>query len=509
MAAVPDHDRIREVEDRSWTAQLVEIAAARATSDEDREAAFETLRVVEDHRCVAPLIAMLEDRSLDEDIRRAAAAVLDDIDDTSTLSDRGRWWDSGDDILRAHALGQMGRSEADLVVAVALDDRGPLQAYALEAMAFDFAEREFADVLVRALGHGDETVRRAAAETMVWDEWVAAEEPLLVAGSDPSPTVAEAALRALSWYPTRRVLRAISELEPHEDPDVRDQAEETYATLVGHFERVFQRASPAQRQLLMEWMVPVADLVDLAVETQDEEDSPAVPASPTTQIALPVPAHEIQAMLADPDGEWKMRKATLHQVDWAGHSELERTALRADFTDHPDPWIRWFAAAAFGAWGDRDALILQLLDSSNDVRKEATVQLGQLASDPALAPILWARMLGATGAAADAALTAYVVHAPEDEVGPQLAALARDEQRQHVRIVAIESLGDLGLTDEIRDLAPLLAEEPGVTWDVHVALLDAMAAATVDPPSLDRLLGVDQLEVIESIAELQAARTGS
>ncbi|MDO9355512.1 MAG: hypothetical protein Q7T55_17555, partial [Solirubrobacteraceae bacterium] len=140
MASDLDHDRIREVEDRSATAALLELALGAGAPEEERTEAFKTLRQLHDHRAIAPLIAALEDRSLDDDVRRAAAKVLDDIDDATSLSQRARWWNDGDRVLREYVLGRMGRAEAELVVAVASDGEDPLQSWGVEAMSFDFDE---------------------------------------------------------------------------------------------------------------------------------------------------------------------------------------------------------------------------------------------------------------------------------------------------------------------------------------------------------------------------------
>ncbi|MDO9353933.1 MAG: HEAT repeat domain-containing protein, partial [Solirubrobacteraceae bacterium] len=357
-----------------------------------------------------------------------------------------------------------------------------------------------------ALAHDDPKVRAAAAATAIWDEWVDLEAALIEAASDEHADVAEAALYTLGWYPTRRVLRALAELEPHEDEDVRDQLADTLEALEGRFEWVLRHADPSVREALERWMEPVADLVDLTVEPDEPEDPDQGAETSPSSAALPIAAYEIQAMLADPDGEWAGRKAILRQADWAGHSGDERDALRAELPTHEDPWIRWIATTALGAWGDRDALVLLMLDDDADVRDGATVALGELDRDAALAPLLWARMLGTSGTPAGEALAAYVVHAPPIEARERLAQLVRHDPRQHIRLVGIWELVKLEAADEIASLAPLLDEPPGVSWSIHVALLDAMRKLEVPPPDLAGPLAVDHLDVVQAAAALGAAR---
>jgi HEAT repeat protein len=231
-----EHERIRELEDRDWTLTLLDEVRSTSASEAEREEALQTLSYLEDYRSIPPLTGMVADDQLPESLREYASDVLRGFDDTTTPERRRAWWATGDPVIMAHALRVMERSEADIVAPVASDDEHPLQAVALRAMAFGFDEAEFQPVKIRALAHRDPEVREAAADVLLWDEPVAAEQPLLTAASDPSSDVAAAAVDTLQYYRSRRVLRAVAEMVDVEDPQVRAKAAETFASLRESFD---------------------------------------------------------------------------------------------------------------------------------------------------------------------------------------------------------------------------------------------------------------------------------
>lgn len=186
---------------------------------------------------------MLEDRALPESVREAASQVLLGVDDSTTGERRRSWWESGDPAKMQHALRLMERSEADVIVTVAGDDRHPLQRVALVGMAFGFDEATHQPVKIRALAHPDPDVRDDAAWVLTWDEPVAAEEPLVSAASDPSSEVAAAAVLTLQYYPSRRVLRILAETA---DEPVRAEAVKSFEENRSRIEYLATHGAPSR-----------------------------------------------------------------------------------------------------------------------------------------------------------------------------------------------------------------------------------------------------------------------
>lgn len=312
MTFLIPHEQICDTEDRSWTLALVDELRSASASDAERDEAVGTLACLEDYRSLSPLTAMLEDRDLPESVRGAASQVLLGFDDSTTGERRRSWWEGGDSVEMEHALRLMERSEADVIVAVAGDDRHPLQRVALLEMAFDFDEVKHQAVKIRALAHPGADVRDAAASVLMWDEPVAAEEPLVSAASDPSRDVAASAVSTLQYYPSRRVLRVLADLAKTADEQVRAEAVKSFDENVNRFEYLATYGDPEQVTRLREWMEPVADLVGWPDDVEDREAYS--PSGEPSRIAMS--ESELLALLADRDGEWRPKKETLRQVAW-------------------------------------------------------------------------------------------------------------------------------------------------------------------------------------------------
>jgi HEAT repeat protein len=305
------HERVRATEDRGQTLALLDAVREPSTPEPQRAEAFRTLAYLEDHRSIGPLTAMVEDVELATSVREAASEVLTGFHDSTTAERRRGWWERGDATTMKHALRLMVRSEADVVVAVAGDDRHRLQADALAALAFGFDEPQFQPVTIRALAHPDPVVRRAATDVLLWDEPVAAQEPLLRAASDPCGEVAAGAVDTLQYYPSRRVLRALSELRRSGDAQVRAKAAASFDVLQAGFGYRAAVGEPDEVALLRAWMQPVADLVQWPDDVQVRE--PYSPPAPAPRVGLS--EHELLTSLADPDGAWAPKKRALRELD--------------------------------------------------------------------------------------------------------------------------------------------------------------------------------------------------
>jgi len=499
MTFLIPHEQICDTEDRSWTLALVDELRSASASDAERDQAVGTLACLEDYRSLGPLTAMVEDRDLPESVRGAASQVLLGFGDSTTGERRRSWWESGDPVKMEHALRLMERSEEDVIVAVAGDDRHPLQRVALAAMDFGFDEAKHQPVKIRALAHPDADVREDAASVLVWDEPVAAEEPLVSAASDPVSDVAASAVSTLQYYHSRRVLRVLADLAETADEQVRAEAVKSFDENRWRFEYLATYGAPEQVTLLREWMEPVADLVTWPDDVEDRDVYS--PSGEPSRIAMS--ESELLALLTDPDGEWRPKKETLRQVAWERYPAGERARLCKALTVHPDPVVREIATKPLEAWSRSDELLALTADPSFVVRKSAMYHLGLVPRAPALAEVAWDYMLSAGGTTAYEALQTYVAHADARKAKERLSELAWTDGRETIRTQAIVRLADLGSIHELQSLVPLLREPPGVSWAVHIAIIDGLRELKLPEPDLDDLAAVDNLELTHSILGLR------
>jgi HEAT repeat protein len=504
MAGEIDHDAVRESEDRSWTFALLDAVRSPVTADEDRAKAFRTLAFLEDHRSIEPLTEVVEDRGLPEAVRDRASEVLTGFDDRTTSALRRRWWASGDGPVMRHALRLMERSEADIVTTVAGDDDHPLQALALASMAFGFDEAALQPVKIRALGHRDAKVRSAAADVLLWDEPVSAEAPLVAATADCAVDVAVAAVDTLQYYPSRRVLRLLAELAESGADELRANAAESLDYNRGRFEYCATYGDRSQVALLRKWMEPVADVV----RWPDEVQRPEAPAPATGRRRVVMSADALAVLLHDLDGEWAPKKQALLKLAWDAYDPTERDEMCTILLRHPEPAVRAIAAAPLAAWARTEDLLGLASDPSFSVRKSAMYHLRTVPRDPAVATFAWEYVSGATGTTGQEALDTYVAHASGPEAKARLVELARADPRESVRVTAIGCLAELGAVGELESLVSIVHEPPGVSWAVHIALIDELARLGCYAPKLDELEVVDNLDLIQSIVGLQATLAG-
>lgn len=260
--------------------------------------------------------------------------------------------------------------------------------------------------------------------------------------------------------------------------------------------------SARQRRLsfLREWMEPVRDLMAWPEALRQREVGGPPPPRPR-RVALPV--KELLDLLDDPDGEWAAKKETLRNVAWDAYDPDEQDRLAAALTDHPDPVVRERAGAALAAWSATADLLALTADPSSLVRKSAIYNLGLVPRDPVLAEPAWVYMSGAGGTTACEALRTYVAHATPTKARARLFDLALTDRREAVVTDAVSSLVDLGAAREVEQLLPLLERPPGVTWAVHVALLDGVLKLGLPSPPLDDLGAVDNLHLIRSVVALR------
>jgi HEAT repeat protein len=498
MALDFEHEQVRTTEDRSRTSALLDAVCSTSTSDVERADAFQTLAFLEDYRSIEPLTAIVENQKLRPSVRQGASDVLAGFDDRTSGDRRRGWWGSGDPIRMAHALRLMERSEADIVAAVAGDDAHPLQRFALAAMALGFDEAEFQPVKIRALEHPDAEVRTAAADVLLWDEPVEAEAQLVTAATDRSDAVAAAAVNTLQYYPSRRVLRILSELAQSGVGELRAKAAESLDYDRGRFEYCAASGDRQQVARLREWMEPVADIVRWSDEVDDRETS----SPPKAHSRSTLPAHALMVLLSDPDGEWASTKQVLREVDWAAYSLDERNGLCETLVTHPDPVAREIGALPLAAWSRTEELLALVSDPSFSVRKSAIYHLRGVPRDPEVAVLAWEYLHGGCGATASEALQTYVAHGSVDDVKERLVGLGRIDRRENVRTTAISCLTDLAAAPELETLITVLREVPGVSWAVHIQLINGLRELGLPAPDLDDLAAVDNLDLFQSIVAL-------
>lgn len=496
------HADIRAIEDRSWTLRLCDVIRDLDVPLSERLEACETLGAIDDARAIIPLQEVVVDTTLPMELRLEAGEALFEIEPPASDDQRSVWWASGDPVHMSRALWSMERGDAELVLSVATDPEHPLRATALGALAFGFDQPRFHAALIEALEHGAPAAREAAADVLLWDQPVAAQDALIVAADDDDEDVADNAIAALAWYESRRTLRELTDLATTgHTADIRDAAEEAAAHLQSMFAGAAERFAErtGELELFRAWADPIADLVEWPAGPRDATPAP----SPEREQVVP-PIAVVRELLADPDLPRREVFEALRPVRWDGYDDGARAELRALLLGNPDASLRCIAGRPLQHWGDRDALHQLARDPHRAVRKDAYARLAKMPADPGSAELLWEAALRERGLAASEALYAYVVHASRDEALPRLVDLARHDARDTVRDAAVLALTDLAARDEITELLPLLGAGPYVTWSQHCHLLDAVHKLELPTPPIEHLVDVDDLPLQESLIPLRA-----
>jgi HEAT repeat protein len=500
------YDEIIENADRTWTARLVARLDAPDVDDEELRSLRRALQAVSDSRSFAALREILLDSSRPERIRTAAGAVLRGMDHVcwdEPPEILRQWWEQGDETLRRAALQQMGGLECpDILRAVASDDSHPWQADALERMEHWFDTAPDEAIKIRALSHPDEWVRQTAAWVLLWDEPVAAEELLIHATADPSSLVARQAIRSLWYYPSTRVLRLLHDLRSHPDGKFRDDADEGFNEISVSIQGALQRGSPTVIAHLRAWLAPVWDILDFT----DEDLEPDPPYTPRPRPTPPLmPVKTLLEMLADLDTSPRRLSDTLYTVDWTTYTGTARSRLRRVILAHPDELVRQCAAWALAAWGDAPGLLQLLGDPSFGVRKSTMFHLASLPASTEIADVVWAHFQrrGCLGVHGTEALRTFVHHADPVVAVKCLAPLAENhDEYECLRLAAIRHLTDLGAVEPLSRLLPELADPPGVTWVVHIALLAAIRRLVLPAPDVRHLGEVDNLYLQVAVVDI-------
>ncbi|MFE6857161.1 hypothetical protein [Nocardia sp. NPDC057668] len=484
MHSEEELDRIAQEQDRSATFELIreltESGAAGAVSSD----LVQTLARVGDPRAVPALVAIGRELGQPDVVREAAFGVLSDAASVPGSAELREWWAVGDDLVRAFVLREATRAETDLIEPVARDPQHPLYRDALVGLQFGFEEPRWQVYKIAALEHADPVVRRTAADSLCWDEPVAAEPGLHRAAADADEAVACAALDTLRYYPGRATLRLLHDIAQGTG-ERAEMARDAELYLLGDFE--------PERVRLADWMAPIADLLGTGDVTEPEPwspgPSPVKPAAP--------PASEIITAFSDPDGSWASRIAMLFDRDWSAMPASDRPALAAFLAAHPDPQVRTLSCGPLSDWHEADRLLELAHDPNLIVRKSAVYHLRNVPPSREIATFTWnlVESGAVAGTAGYEALATCAAHTAPGELDECLITLARNDLREGIRDEAISLLGD-----RIEPLLPLLTEPPLLTWGVHFRLVDICRKSGLRIPGERELRSVDNLHLAAALA---------
>jgi hypothetical protein len=494
-----DYDKIRQFCDRSATWRVLQQLERDDLTEEERKAIVATLCDLDDPRAVLPLTSTLERTSLPETHRDAAGQVLRALGDRPSSQQLRHWWFHGDSVVKRHALLLMTPTDEDIVAHVASDATHPMHLYALQSAAIWFDAPQYLPWKLAAFAHPDPQVRSAAADSVYYDEPIAAEPALIRLLADSFPEVVCMALKALSYYPTLRCLLALTTMPEPEQMEVRDELRNALENVRGDFECAVKKATPRERPYLLHWMKPVVHLLNL----DGMDDSSTRMATVVSREDLP-DADTLIAMLSNPEGVWAEKLQWLHATTLSERLRDDHLRVGKFLAEHPDPEVKSRATSIHAAWNHHETLLRALHDPTFRVRKSAMYYLGVTSPRHDIAPEIWKHLhrAGTYSTHAYETLHTWVVHAPRPEALQRLPLLVRDDKRETIRTHAVYELAALEAREEIKSLVSVLDCFPTGTWSTHVAMLDAVRKLEMEVTLSQMLLNADNLQVQCCIARL-------
>lgn len=541
------YESIQENADYSWTPKFIDAIASGECSESDLECINETLAHLNDWRAIAPLMELLLNTRLPERVRIAASDALVGLPTSETAAQRRQWWESGDPVLMRHTVCVGEGTEQDIFVSIAGDPEHPLFNDALAALQY-YEYAEYMDILIKALSHPDETVRKTAAHGLIWDESWWAEEGLLKVAAEDSEDVACEALDTLAYYRSTRVLAGLAELIERGRSELKDAYESTFEWVREAIADSLERAEADERPYLLEYLGPVLHLLEAQEEdsecdcSSDEscsstsstsestaestsssdlsstsEGTTSSPASSHSSAATVEPANYTTAQSAidalEADGSCEGRRfSLLREIKWQQFSEADRNTMVEYLANHESPMIRtFFGADAFFEWQMFDRLIACIDDPVFCVARAAVYKLKELPRDESLAPRLW--KLIECGSWSSSALSelfdSFLVHAPDAGLDDLMVNLFWHDTRDRVKLIAIRTLADRERFSLLESFMPYLEREPLVTWRVHAELIEQLGywqkSEAFHKLDLTRFKKVDDLCLQVILAEHWAA----
>jgi hypothetical protein len=486
------YESIQESADYSWTPKFIDAIASGECSESDLECINETLAHLNDWRAIAPLMELLLNTRLPERVRIAASDALVGLPTSETAAQRRQWWESGDPVLMRHTVCVGEGTEQDIFVSIAGDPEHPLFNDALAALQY-YEYAEYMDILIKALSHPDETVRKTAAHGLIWDESWWAEEGLLKVAAEDSEDVACEALDTLAYYRSTRVLAGLAELIERGRSELKDAYESTFEWVREAIADSLERAEADERPYLLEYLGPVLHLLEAQGEEEEEDsecdcssdescsstssmsgsDSSSPSGSAREESASYTTAQSAIDVL-EAGGFCEGRRYSLHrEIKWQEFSEADRSIMVEYLANHESPTIRDFGVDAFFEWQMFDRLTACIDDLVFFVARSAFYKLKSLPRDESLAPRLW--KLIESGRWSSSALSelfdSFLVHAPEDGLDDLMVDLFWNDTRDWVKLRAIRTLADRERFSILESFIPYLEREPLVTWSVHAELI--------------------------------------
>jgi HEAT repeat protein len=483
---------------RRYTAPLLDLLQDPSLDDAERQKVSRCLEFTSDPRSFARLWALFLDATQPSDIRDAACASLRNMEYGPDFSEEElrSFWGAEDPVLQENALRSMGRLCPEIVLAVAQDPTHPLHAQAILRMEHYYELPVYQALKIKALSHPDATVREFAAFTLLWDEPIAAEAPLLACTYDAVEAVVVEACNTLKYYPTQKVLRRLFALCTHPSEAIREKANESFADLRGQFS-----GRLLQNKRFMAWLSPVLGLLHFTPEElAPESESPAVPWVRPTPILTRLSLQEVLALCTNPDEEVQMIREALSSLDWEAFSTPERETIIELFTKTDDIFLRSFAPRCFSAWKHKERLLSLLEDSDFSIRKSSMYYASELAPDPKIAEVAWSYLQKNErfGVHASETLRTYAMHANPQEANPRLLAMAQDEsQLDSLRDCAVGELARISDREAVQSLSGILLRPPILHWGLHAEVVRAFRKLNLSLPDLSWLQEIDHLQIQE------------
>ncbi|MDC0740271.1 hypothetical protein [Polyangium mundeleinium] len=500
MTVIFPHQKIRDEEDRSFTFALLACLAEPDLPEDERHEIADTLERLDDPRAEPRLLEWLQDRAAPPPVREAASSILRSAG-AQNRSQLAAMLRDGDSLVQRYAVLGMDHRHADFLEPLARDPGHPLHREAIQAVEWGFEEPRFQVLKIAALSHPDPSLRETAANVLLWDEPVAAEEPLLAALDDTEERVAASAANTLQYYPTRRTLARLAELSAREGK-LGEVIRSSFDDLRARFQYDLKEAEGAEREALLAWMQPVWSVLAFTDdEICHEPPESFVRTNPVHDI---VTADELLSSLSHADGPWAEKKRRLRSADPAAFSPSDIERLTPFVTTHPDPDVRDEGARLLAAWNRYDELFALLDDPRFHISKTAMYYLGKTTPNALVAERAFRHIFDprTTTTHAYETLETYVAHTPAEEAILRLAKLAAHDERETLRLHAIYALTRLDAARAIAPLLSLLEAPPLKTWSVHVALLEACRTLGLAPHGLDALRELDNLNVQQAIARI-------
>lgn len=499
------HDYIQETEDRSWTLRLLD-AVIKSEEGDDLEDVFDSLSVLDDYRVLEPLTRILVDRSAPAYLREAASEILHSCNTNDTEEERRSWWSSGDTILMRHAVIMAERTETDLIEMIANNPEHEFYIDAIDKLSVRFTEPKFQRLKIKALSNPDKEIQYIAARALYWDQPVAAEEALISAAGDDDNEVAQEATKTLTFYCSRRVVTALANLAGNGPETRRAQAEEALAKIsqdVLDNLRDLERKDSAAAAYFKSWLSPVWDILSVQNLAPSEQTihGNSTP-DKDEELRHVQSASEIMSSLDNPDQKWATRWKYMDSIDWISLSNKDRAELIQYFSNHPDWSVRKWACPLLSKMQAAETLLAFLDDPFFTVRTSSTYYIREVAQDNRIANRLWEMIQNqkVDGTHASEALGSHVKHSEDTHIDDRLAELALTDERESIKVAAIELLSKRAAREQIKRLLPLLKPEPFVTWASHDRIIDACHNLNIPIPGIEALSEVDDIWLQQSLA---------